>query len=315
MKSITVKTIKPIRLDNYLMQQFPSLTIGRLNKGLRENKIKLNGKKCPLSTRITDGDEIKLFFSDEQLGIFSQGPAFLAARAPADIIYQDAHVIIAYKPAGVSIMDDPGHDSLIDRVHLALYNTGNFNPDHDFSPALCHRLDTGTSGLVLIARSAQAESLLTQLIRDRALKKRYVCVTFGRPEPPAAVLKGFLQKDAMRGLVRISPHPAPNAKPVETRYQTLAVSGRLALVKVELITGRTHQIRAHMSSIGCPILGDSKYGNNTANREFHFKYQALCAQELQFPKLKAPELQGVSGRTFHAPQPWYYQQILDGALK
>lgn len=315
MKILTVKALKPVRLDKYLMEQFPSLTMGRLNKGLRENKIKLNGKKQPLSTRVNGGDEIKLFFPDDQLGIVPDGPAFLAARAPAEIVYQDEHLLIANKPAGVPIMDDPRHDSLIDRVHLALYNSGDYKPGRDFAPALCHRLDTGTSGLVLVARSAQAESLLTHLIRDRAFKKRYLCVTFGRPQPPAAVLGGFLQKDANRGLVRILTHSAPNAKPVETRYQTLAVSGRLALLKVELITGRTHQIRAHMASIGCPILGDSKYGNNTANRELRFKYQALCAQELQFPKLDAPELQGISGRTFHAPQPWYCQQVLDGTLK
>ena len=315
MKLLTVTSEKPLRLDKYLMDAFPTLTMGRLNKGLRENKIKLNGKKQPLSTRVVRGDEIKLFFPDDQLGIRPKGPAFLAARAPAEIVYQDDFLLIANKPAGVPVMDDPRHDSLIDRVHLALYQQGCYQPGRDFCPALCHRLDTGTSGLVLVARTAQAEQLLLDLIRRRELKKNYLCVTFGRPEPPAGVLGGFLQKDAARGLVRIQSRSTPNAKPVETRYETLAVSGRLALLKVQLITGRTHQIRAHMASIGCPILGDSKYGNNAANRELHFKYQALCAQELQFPVLDAPELQAVSGRTFHAPQPWYCQQILEKSLK
>lgn len=315
MKTLTVSVKKPVRLDRYLTSQYPSFTIGHMNKALRENKIKLNGKKQPLNTRVDSGDEIRLFLTDQQLGIAPEGPDFLAARAPAEILYQDDYLLIANKPAGVSVMEDPRHDSLIDRVHLALYQAGSYQLGQDFAPVLCHRLDTGTSGLVIVAKSAQAERLLTSLIRDRALKKRYLCVTFGRPIPPAAVLGGFLQKDASKGHVRILSRSSSNAKPVETRYQTLAVSGRLALLKVELITGRTHQIRAHMASIGCPILGDSKYGNNAANRELRFKYQALCAYELEFPVLDAPELQGVSGRTFHAPQPWYCQQLRDGTLK
>ena len=107
----------------------------------------------------------------------------------------------------------------------------------------------------------------------------------------------------------------PGAKEVETRYETIAVSGRLALLKVQLITGRTHQIRAHMASIGCPILGDSKYGNNTANRELKLKYQALCAWELTMPRFNQPDFEFLSGKTFRAPKPWYYSQVLDGALK
>ena len=315
MRILNAVTDKPVRLDKYLMEEFPVLNMGRLNKALRENKIKLNGKKQPLSTRVNYGDEIKLFIPDDQLGIVPDGPAFLGARAPAEIVYQDEHVIIANKPAGVPVMDDTAADTLIHRVHLALYNAGQYDPNRDFTPALCHRLDTGTSGLVIVARTAAAERLLIDLIRQRSLHKRYLCVTFGRPEPASATLGGYLQKDAGRGLVRILDHSVPGAKPVETHYRTLAVSGRLALLKVDLITGRTHQIRAHMASIGCPILGDGKYGSNTANRELHFKYQALCAQELEFPKLDAPELQGVSGKTFRAPQPWYCKQVLDGTLK
>ena len=130
-----------------------------------------------------------------------------------------------------------------------------------------------------------------------------------------ATLGGYLLKDADRGIVKIVEDKQPGAKDVETRYETIAVSGRLALLKVQLITGRTHQIRAHMASIGCPILGDSKYGNNTANRELKLKYQALCAWELTMPHFNQPDFEFLSGKTFHAPKPWYYQQVLDGTLK
>ena len=318
MKLIKVKALLPVRLDKYLMEQFPSLSIGKLNKALRENKIKLNGKKQPLSTRICAGDEIKLFIPDDQLGCTettANGADFLKARFPAKPIYQDEHVLIVNKPAGIPVMDDTCPDSLINRVLLYLYRENLWTPGQGFTPALCHRLDTGTSGLVLIARDAATEQALLQLIKQRRVKKQYLCVTFGRPSPANAILKGYLEKDSAKGQVKVFDRPAPERKEIETHYNTIAISGRLALLEVDLVTGRTHQIRAHMASIGCPILGDSKYGNNTANRELKLKYQALCAWKLTFPILDEPELQGISGKTFHAEKPWWYQQMLDGELK
>jgi len=169
--------------------------------------------------------------------------------------------------------------------------------------------------LVLIAKTPEAEQLFLEVIKNREVKKTYLCVTFGRPTPPDGTLGGYLLKDADRGIVKIVPDKQPGAKDVETQYETVAVSGRLALLKVRLITGRTHQIRAHMASIGCPILGDSKYGNNTANRELKLNYQALCAWELVLPRFTSPDFADLSGKTFRAPKPWYYQQVLDGTLK
>ena len=316
MKQLTVNSLLPIRLDKYLMEEFPALSVGRLNKALRENKIKLNGKKQPLSTRVQVGDQIKLFIPDAQLGLVDpEGPAFLRCPFPAKVVYEDEYLLIANKPAGLPVDDEGDGDSLISRVMLHLYNKGEFNPDKDFAPHLCHRLDTGTSGLVLVAKTSETLDLLTRLIRDRSIKKEYLCVTFGRPRPEAATLTGYLAKDAKLGHVQIFENARPDAKPIETRYETLAVSGRLALLRVELITGRTHQIRAHMASIGCPILGDSKYGNNSANRELKLKYQALCAWRLTFPTLSFPQLAGISGKTFRVEQPWYCAQVREGKLK
>ena len=283
MKILKVKCLAPTRLDNYLTQQFPALTPGRLNKALRENKIKLNGKKQPLSTRVMAGDEIKLFILDDVLDADRrvEGPAWKNARGPAQVVNQQ----------------------------------GEYKENDLYTPALCHRLDTGTSGLVIVAKTPEAEELFLAAIKNREVKKTYLCVTFGRPTPPDATLGGYLLKDADRGIVKIVEDKQPGAREVETRYETIAVSGRLALLKVQLITGRTHQIRAHMASIGCPILGDSKYGNNTANRELKLKYQALCAWELTMPHFNQPDFAFLSGKTFHAPKPWYYNQVLDGTLK
>ena len=313
MQELHVKSLLPVRLDKYLMEQFPALGLGRLNKALRENKIKLNGKKQPLATRVQNGDVIRVYLLDDQLGLTSQeGPEFLQARAPAEFIYENDDLIVANKPAGIPVDGDES-DTLLNRVLRRLYEEKRWDAAHE--PRLCHRLDTGTSGLVLIAKTPEAEQLFLEVIKNREVKKTYLCVTFGRPTPPDGTLGGYLLKDADRGIVKIVPDKQPGAKDVETQYETVAVSGRLALLKVRLITGRTHQIRAHMASIGCPILGDSKYGNNTANRELKLKYQALCAWELVLPRFTSPDFADLSGKTFRAPKPWYYQQVLDGTLK
>ena len=302
MKELHVKSLLPVRLDKYLMEQYPALGPGRLNKALRENKIKLNGKKLPLSTRVQNGDVIRLFLQDGQLE---------ARPLPTAVfVYEDNDILIANKPAGIEV-DGPAADTLLKRVQATL--TANGQPGH---AVLCHRLDTGTSGLVLLAKNREAESFLTGAIKQRRIEKRYLCVTFGHPQPPAALLRDYLLKDAARGVVRVVSSPADGAREILTGYETLAVSGRLALLEVELITGRTHQIRAHLASIGCPILGDSKYGNNAANRELHFKYQALCAWELRFPtQIAESRFAHLAGRVFHAEKPWYCNQITDGTLR
>lgn len=302
MKELHVKCLLPVRLDKYLMEQFPALGLGRLNKALRENKIKLNGKKQPLSTRVQNGDIIRLFLKDEQL---ENRPI-----PAAEFVYEDEDIIVANKPAGIEV-DGPEADTLIKRVQRKLEEEK--QPGH---AVLCHRLDTGTSGLVLLAKNKAAEQFLTAAIKAREIEKRYLCVTFGRPQPPAALMHDYLIKDAERGIVRITSSPAGGAKEIITGYETLAVSGRLALLEVELVTGRTHQIRAHLAHIGCPILGDSKYGNNAANRELHFKYQALCAWELRFPaQIPDQRFAHLAGRVFHAQKPWYCGQVTDGTLQ
>lgn len=302
MKELHVKSLLPVRLDKYLMDLYPALNVGRLNKALRENKIKLNGKKQPLSTRVQNGDVIRLFLLDDQLE--------KRTLPSAVFVYEDEDILVVHKPAGIEV-EGPNEDTLVKRVQATLAKAG--QPTH---AVLCHRLDTGTSGLVLMARNRDAEEFLTSAIKNRSIEKRYLCVTFGRPQPPAALLHDYLLKDAERGIVKIVSSPAAGAKEVITGYETLAVSGRLALLEVELITGRTHQIRAHLAHIGCPVLGDSKYGNNAANRELRFKYQALCAWELRFPtRIADPRFARLSGRVFHAEKPWYCHQIMNEQLK
>ena len=222
MKELRVNSLLPVRLDRYLMEQFPALTPGRLNKALRENKIKLNGKKQPLSTRVQNGDVVRLYILDEKLEDKGCPSAVL--------VYQDEQLVIANKPAGIPV-DGDGPDTLLNRVRTALKAQ-----DQPSRAALCHRLDTGTSGLVLLARTPEAEAFLTRQIKERRITKRYLCVTFGRPIPPSAVLHDYLLKDAEKGTVKVIPSPVSGSKEIITEYETQAVSGRLALLKVTLVT-------------------------------------------------------------------------------
>lgn len=305
------------RLDAALLERFPRLSAGSLHKYLRENKIKVDGKKQPLSTRLAPGSTVRVYLPDALLNV-PDGPAFLAARPELRVVYEDDAVLAVDKPAGLPVNDanEEIADTLIHRAMLYLYRKGMFSPGDGFAPRLCHRLDTGTSGLVLIAKTPQAEQRLLELIRLRSIEKRYLCVTYGQPVPAAATLHAYLLKDARQSHVRILQNPAPGAKEVVTEYRTLAVSGRLALLEVTLVTGRTHQIRAHLASIGCPVLGDGKYGCNAVNRELRLKYQALCAHSLRFPALPPDDpCAPLSGKALCTDEPWYAAQVRDGTLR
>lgn len=314
MREYTVE--KPgVRLDAFLHRAEPSLTVGALHRYLRENKIKVNGKKLPLSARLAAGDVVRLYLPGQPAqGV---GPAYLAARPYFTPVYEDAQVLVAQKPAGLLVQDEAGAqaDTLLNRARRYLYEKGELAANAPWLPQLCHRLDTGTSGLVILAKTPAALAQMTELIRTRAVQKEYLCVTLGAPARPQAELRGFLVKNAKRGTVRVTAAAQRGAKEIITRYETLCKSGALALLRVQLITGRTHQIRAHLASIGCPVLGDSKYGSTQANRAWHFKYQALCAYSLRFPAMeKESPCAGLSEKTLFAEEPWYAAQIKNGTL-
>lgn len=317
MQEFTITETTFPRLDAALLARFPRLSAGSLHKYLRENKIKVDGKKQPLFTRLAPGSTVRVYLPDALLDN-PEGPVFLAARPELRIVYEDRAVLVVDKPAGLPVNDADENiaDTLIHRAMLYLHRKGEFSSGHDWAPRLCHRLDTGTSGLVLIAKTPQAEQRLLELIRLRSIEKRYLCVTYGHPVPAAATLRAYLLKDAHQSHVLILQSPSPGAKEIITQYRTLALSGRLALLEVTLVTGRTHQIRAHLASVGCPVLGDGKYGCNAVNRELRLKYQALCAHSLRFPPLPPDDpCAQLSGRTLCTDEPWYAGQVRDGTLR
>ncbi len=314
MQEFLIEDDASLRLDQFLTRQFPSVPPGRFHKYLRENKIKIDGKKVPLSTRLSRGCTVRVFFREAAAP--QVGPLFLSARPAFRAVYEDDEVLIGDKPAGLLSLDEAGKaaDTFELRALRYLYDQKRWSPDAPFTPCLCHRLDTGTSGLLIVAKTAPSKQFLEHLIRTRALDKEYLCVTFGHPPQPRAELRGYLAKDSAKGLVRVFQNPAPGAQEIVTRYEMLSSSGPLALLRVQLVTGRTHQIRAHLASIGCPILGDGKYGNGEANRARKMKYQALCAQRLIFPEIQDGPCRALSGRIVETDEPWYARQILEHTL-
>ncbi len=285
------------RLDAFISRQLPHISHGMLQKYLRQNKIKLNGKRMPLNTRLVKGDEVRLFLPQQQ------SPSAL------QVLYEDERLLAVYKPAG--IICQPTHkqqDSMQQRIAQYAADAGYATPE------LCHRLDTGTSGVLLAAKQADMLEYITLLLRERTLKKVYVGLCIGHPVPASGTLDGWLVKDPNHPMVHIAQSARSGAKSVVTDYETLATSGRLALLRIAPHTGRTHQIRAHMAQLGTPLLGDSRYGNSAINRELKCRYQCLAALQVQFPQQVPKEFAAYSGLLIECALPWFYQQALDGVI-
>ena len=278
-----------IRLDKFLQEQFPALTFTKLSKALKTNKLKVNNKKMPLNTHVKKGDVIKLFILDEEL---IDTPKFIK---PEDIVYEDLNILVAFKAPGlISIDDDPQADSLDRRIKTYL------NSDEG---SICHRLDTGTSGLLIYAKNNDTEQAILEAIKNHKLQKFYRCVTFGWPKENAGTIQNFLKKED-DGYVKVYSTKVEGAKEAITKYSVTKKVNELAILDVELLTGRTHQIRVHMKSLGCPILGDSKYGNEEANRKYKKKRQCLCAYKIILPKFTG-NLEYLSNRVFEIPAPTF----------
>jgi 23S rRNA pseudouridine955/2504/2580 synthase len=211
---------------------------------------------------------------------------------PLDIVYEDGHILLVNKPANISVQADDGGGATVES--LALNHVRRENPDA-FPPKACHRLDNQTSGLLLMAKSDRAEEIMARAFKERTVKKTYTCLVKGTPKPREDVLHAFLKKDAKAAHVQIFDHSVLGALPITTGYRVLEV-GSVCRLEVDLITGRTHQIRAHFAYIGHPILGDDAYGDRAFNKEQGVKRLMLCATNITLSG--KDELAYLDGRMF-----------------
>ena len=292
------------RLDRWLGKTLPLLPAPLAQKYIRLKRVKVNGKGSQRDARLREGDVLQLYINDEFFDAPREENAFLSVFRPhLDIVYEDENLMLLNKRPGLLCHADEHEkvNTLITHVQAYLYQKRAWNPrdEHAFAPALCNRIDRNTGGIVMAAKNAETLRILNQKIRDREIAKLYLAVIHGRMTPPSGKLEGFLLKDEAKKQVTVHARPVPGGRTAATLYRTLRVSGGLSLVECELLTGRTHQIRAQFADAGCPLLGDGKYGRGDVNRRYGETRQALYSYKLSFPfPTDAGLLEYLRGRTF-----------------
>ena len=274
------------RLDRFLAKAVPLLPASLAQKYIRIKRIKCNGQRIERDTRLKAGDILQLYINDEFFDKPREDNAYLTVATPKlHIVYEDEHILLADKRPGLAVHPHDGAEygrTLIDHIQAYLYQKREWRPreENSFTPALCNRIDRNTGGIVIAAKTAEALRVLNQKIKDRELDKRYLAIVEGTPKPKTGSLKGYLFKDAKKNRVFVTDSPQTGAKSCQTNYQVIATKDGLSLVECELITGRTHQIRAQFAHAGHPLLGDGKYGK--LNKRFDRSYQALYSYKLTF---------------------------------
>ena len=315
MKSITIgPNDAGQRLDKFLAKTYHNLPQSMMYKSIRKKDIKLNGKRCEISSRLNEGDVLTMYLKDE---FFQQEPKeydFLKAPDKLNILYEDENLLLLDKKPGLIVHPDENYhfDSLIARVQHYLYEKGEYQPEREnsFAPALVNRIDRNTGGIVMAAKNAETLRVLNQKVKARELTKLYLCIVHGTLEKKEATLEGFLEKNESQNRVYISNRPSDNTKSIRTRYRVLGERGGCSLLEVDLLTGRTHQIRAHFASIGHPLIGDGKYGTNALNKETGFKYQALYSYKLVFDfTTPAGILEYLNHREFEVKEVWFLKDF------
>lgn len=302
------------RIDKYLTKSFKNLPTSLMYKYIRKKRIKLNGKRCEISSRLSEGDIIELYINDEFFEKSEKQYDFLKAPNKIDILYEDSNILLLDKKPGLIVHPDENYhfDSLISRVTHYLYDRHEFNPEKEnsFAPALVNRIDRNTGGIVIAAKNAESLRILNQKMKNRELKKIYLCIVHGTLKNKAGVLSAYLDKNEKQNRVYISSNKKEGLKHIKTKYKVLKEYGKFSLLEVELLTGRTHQIRAHFAFIGHPLLGDGKYGTNELNKGTGFKYQALYSYKLIFNfTTPAGLLEYLNGKEITAPNIWFLKNF------
>ena len=274
------------RIDACIRRFLPEVPQKTVQQSFSRRDVKLDGKRVKPDVRVTEGQKVELFCMEQTTPL-------------VDVVYEDDDVLLINKRAGVSV--EPDEKGGVTLTELALKHVRQKNPDA-WPPRACHRLDNQTCGLTLFAKNERAESILTRAFKDRTMDKRYICLVRGMMKPPAATCKAYLLKDAKAAHVTIHDDAVKGARPIITEYEAIE-NGPISRVMVHLVTGRTHQIRAHMAALGHPLLGDDVYGDRAFNRLQKMQGRlCLCAARLTIDT--AGELPQLDGRTFSVNCPF-----------
>ena len=273
------------RIDACIRRFLPEIPPHVLRASFQRRDVKLEGKRVKPDARVTEGQLVQVYCMEP-------------AAPPVDVVYEDDDVLLINKRAGISVEpDEKGGASLTELAHKHLLA----KDAAALPPRPCHRLDNQTCGLIVFAKNDRAEAILLQAFKERSMNKRYIFLVRGMMKPPAATCKAFLLKDAEAARVTILDHPAPGARSIATAYETLE-AGPISRLRVHLLTGRTHQIRAHLAALGHPLLGDDVYGDRAFNRANHARRLMLCAASLTLET--GGQLPQLDGKTFEVKSPF-----------
>ncbi len=306
------------RLDKFLSKAVKGLPLSMLYKSIRLKKIKVNRARTDQKYILKEGDEIQLFIREEFFDVPEKDESAIYRIEPKlSIVYEDENILLCEKRPGVLVHEDTagGENTLILHIKAYLLKKGEYDPagEQSFAPALCNRIDRNTGGIVIAAKNAAALREMNEKIRNNEINKFYLAAVHGILQRKKDTMTAYLVKDADANMVEIFDRPAKGLKEIITRYRVLKEHGGNSLVEVELVTGRTHQIRAHFSHIGHPLLGDGKYGINKNDRKIGYKYQALYAYRLVFDfKDKSGVLGYLAGKEVSVSPAyiWFYRDFV-----
>lgn len=303
------------RLDKFLGKYMGKAPKSFLYKMLRKKNIKLNDKKAEGSEKLQASDEIKLYLSEETIQNFCEEVSIEKVEGNLDIIYENDHILIINKPAGVLSQKAKKEDvSLIEYITTYLLESGQITSEtlKSFHPGVCNRLDRNTSGIIIGGKTLYGLQTMSALLKERNIGKYYQCIVKGKVTKKQAI-EGYLTKNKNHNKVMITKEKTEGADFIQTEYEPISYNEEFTLLKVKLLTGKSHQIRAHLHSIGHPIIGDGKYGDVPTNKKlrkiYKLKHHLLHSYQLVFPEF-TEKLEDISEKVIEAPLPEYFENLI-----